>query len=139
MLVVKKPSAILYNWYKEGTFELTSDVYFEENLLDKVIVYSLPYNNIEEDFATLMEKIISIKETEDNEQSKKVRILALKVDFADTHRYFIMEALPRASIYKVSEEGVLDFNKHRLEETTEIIRNSGGLASTIARVAEKAK
>jgi len=95
--------------------------------------------NIEEDFATLMEKIISIKETEDNEQSKKVRILALKVDFADTHRYFIMEALPRASIYKVSEEGVLDFNKHRLEETTEIIRNSGGLASTIARVAEKAK
>jgi glycosyltransferase involved in cell wall biosynthesis len=52
MLVVKKPSAILYNWSKEGTFELTSDVYFEENLLDKVIVYSLPYTqNIEEDFA----------------------------------------------------------------------------------------
>ena len=59
------------------------------------------------------------------------------MDFADTHRYFIMEALPRASIYKVSEEGVIDFNKHKLEQTTEIIRNSGGLASTIARVAEK--
>lgn len=93
--------------------------------------------NIEEDFATLMEKIVAIKETEDNEQTKKARVQAIRVDFADTHRYFIMEALPRASIYKVSDEGVLDFNKHKLEETTEIIRNSGGLASTIARAVEK--
>ena len=36
MLVVKKPTAILYNWYKQGTFELTSDVYFQENLEEKV-------------------------------------------------------------------------------------------------------
>jgi len=51
MLVVKKPSAIVYGWGKIGTFELTSDVYFEENLQDKVVVYSLPYiKNIEEDF-----------------------------------------------------------------------------------------
>jgi glycosyltransferase involved in cell wall biosynthesis len=51
MLVVKKPSAIVYGWGKIGTFELTSDVYFEENLQDKVVVYSLPYiRNIEEDF-----------------------------------------------------------------------------------------
>ena len=51
MLVVKKPSAIVYGWDKIGTFELTSDVYFEENLQDKVVVYSLPYiRNIEEDF-----------------------------------------------------------------------------------------
>lgn len=51
MLVVKKPSAIVYGWGKIGTFELTSDVYFEENLEDKVIVYSLPYiRSVEEDF-----------------------------------------------------------------------------------------
>ena len=51
MLVVKKPSAIVYGWGKIGTFELTSDVYFKENLQDKVVVYSLPYiKNIEEDF-----------------------------------------------------------------------------------------
>jgi len=51
MLVVKKPSAIVYGWSKIGTFELISDVYFEENLQDKVVVYSLPYiKNIEEDF-----------------------------------------------------------------------------------------
>ena len=52
MLVVKKPTAILYNWYKQGTFELTSDVYFQENLEEKVVVYSLPYTgDIESDFA----------------------------------------------------------------------------------------
>lgn len=51
MLVVKKPSAIVYGWGKIGTFELISDVYFEENLQDKVVVYSLPYiRNVEEDF-----------------------------------------------------------------------------------------
>ena len=51
MLVVKKPSAIVYGWSKIGTFELISDVYFEENLQDKVVIYSLPYiKNIEEDF-----------------------------------------------------------------------------------------
>ena len=51
MLVVKKPSAIVYGWGKIGTFELISDVYFEENLQDKVVVYSLPYiKNVEEDF-----------------------------------------------------------------------------------------
>ena len=51
MLVVKKPSAIVYGWGKIGTFELTSDVYFEENLQDKVTVYSLPYiRSVEEDF-----------------------------------------------------------------------------------------
>ena len=51
MLVVKKPSAIVYGWSKIGTFELISDVYFEENLQDKVVVYSLPYiKNVEEDF-----------------------------------------------------------------------------------------
>ena len=51
MLVVKKPNAIVYGWGKIGTFELISDVYFEENLQDKVVVYSLPYiRNIEEDF-----------------------------------------------------------------------------------------
>ena len=40
MLVVKKPSAIVYGWGKIGTFELISDVYFEENLQDKVCMIS---------------------------------------------------------------------------------------------------
>ena len=33
----KKPSAIVYGWYKEGEEIITSDVYFEEGLEDDVI------------------------------------------------------------------------------------------------------
>lgn len=48
----KKPSAIVYNWNREGEVTLVSDVYFEENLFDDVIVYSLPYtNNVLEDYS----------------------------------------------------------------------------------------
>jgi O-antigen biosynthesis protein len=48
----KKPSAIVYNWDREGKEVLISDVYFEEHLYDKVIVYSLPYtNNVVDDYS----------------------------------------------------------------------------------------
>jgi glycosyltransferase involved in cell wall biosynthesis len=48
----KKPSAIVYNWYKEGEEILVSDVYWEEGLHDEVIIYSLPYtNNVVEDYS----------------------------------------------------------------------------------------
>jgi len=59
MLKTKKPSAIVYGWYKLGTFTLISDVYYEENLLDEVIVYSLPFtNNINNDFSRYRPDII---------------------------------------------------------------------------------
>lgn len=95
---------------------------------------------IQLDFETLQERIVAIKESDDNEQSKKKAIQLIKCDFADTHRYFIMEALPRASIYKVSEEGVLDFSKHKLDEIKEIVRHSSqGMASNIKAVVEANK
>ena len=55
----KKPSAIVYGWRELGTFTLTSDVYFEENLLDEVIIYSLPNtDDIIKDFSTYKPDII---------------------------------------------------------------------------------
>ena len=52
MLKTKKPSAIIYGLEEKGTLTLISDIYFEENLQEEVIVYSLPYNNtISQDFA----------------------------------------------------------------------------------------
>ena len=48
----KKPSAIVYGWYKEGEELLVSDVYFEEGLFDDVVVYSLPYtDSVVEDYS----------------------------------------------------------------------------------------
>ena len=46
----KKPSAIVYGWYKHDEEIIISDVYFEEGLEDEVIIYSLPYTgNVLED------------------------------------------------------------------------------------------
>ena len=48
----KKPSAIVYGWRELGTFTLTSDIYYEENLLEEVVIYSLPYtDDINKDFS----------------------------------------------------------------------------------------
>jgi glycosyltransferase involved in cell wall biosynthesis len=55
----KKPSAIVYGWRELGTFTLTSDVYYEENLLDEVVVYSLPYtDDISKDFSVYKPDVI---------------------------------------------------------------------------------
>ncbi len=55
----KKPSAIVYGWRELGTFTLTSDVYYEENLLGEVIIYSLPLtDNIINDYSKYKPDII---------------------------------------------------------------------------------
>jgi glycosyltransferase involved in cell wall biosynthesis len=55
----KKPSAIVYNWYRLGTEILVSDVYHEEFLFDEVVVYSLPYtDNVFEDFTKYQPDLI---------------------------------------------------------------------------------
>jgi glycosyltransferase involved in cell wall biosynthesis len=55
----KKPSAIVYNWYKQGEELLVSDVYFEEYLHDDVVVYSLPYtDNVFEDYSKYQPDLI---------------------------------------------------------------------------------
>ena len=47
----KKPSAIVYGLDTVGDLKLISDVYFEENLFDEVVVYSLDYvDSVIEDY-----------------------------------------------------------------------------------------
>jgi hypothetical protein len=60
----KKPSAIVYGLEVKGELILTSDVYFEENLHDEVVIYSLPYkDSVIEDYTKYTpDLIISIDE-----------------------------------------------------------------------------
>ena len=41
-MITKKPSAIVYGWYKLGDELLETNVYSEEGLWDEVKIYSLP-------------------------------------------------------------------------------------------------
>jgi glycosyltransferase involved in cell wall biosynthesis len=47
----KKPSAIIYGWYRLGEELLRSEIYWEDHLADEIHVYSLPYTgDVESDF-----------------------------------------------------------------------------------------
>jgi glycosyltransferase involved in cell wall biosynthesis len=47
----KKPSAIIYGWYRQGEEILTSGVYWEDGLMDDVQIYSIPYtDNVLDDY-----------------------------------------------------------------------------------------
>ena len=40
-MITKKPSAIIYGWYKLGEEVLETNIYTEEGLWDEVMVFSL--------------------------------------------------------------------------------------------------
>lgn len=49
----KVPSAIVYFWNRQGEVTLQSDIYFQERLIDKVVIYALEWTSqVEKDFAT---------------------------------------------------------------------------------------
>ena len=51
-MITKKPSAIVYGWPVLGTVTLRSDIYYEENLYDEVIIHSLEYtDNVFKDYS----------------------------------------------------------------------------------------
>lgn len=53
------PSAIVYGWDRIGEFELISDVYWEEGLFERVIIYSLPITgSVEFDYSTYQPDLI---------------------------------------------------------------------------------
>lgn len=55
----KKPSALVYFWYKEGEELLQTSIYTEENLWDEVMIYSLPYrDSVVEDYSKYRPDII---------------------------------------------------------------------------------
>jgi glycosyltransferase involved in cell wall biosynthesis len=62
-MITKKPSAIVYGWYKLGEELLETDIYGEEGLWDEVVVYSLPDpTNVIEDYTKYRpDLIISLK------------------------------------------------------------------------------
>ena len=74
----KLPSAIIYNFHIKGEIKLQSQIYWEENLRNDVVLYSLPYpENVIEDYTKYKpDLIISIGEeiNIEHNQLKKIYI-----------------------------------------------------------------
>lgn len=114
------------------------------SLFEYALQLLLPYmeielrSMIEDDFKTLQEEIRAIHAAEGvAEQTKSKDVQDLKKDFADAHRYFVFDTLPKASIVKISRDGMIDFKRHDIKEITAIIGQKRGLPSAIKNMATK--
>lgn len=110
-------------------------VVYSEYAIQLLIPYLLTETKrkIEDDWIQVQTEIANIKANDNNEQSRNRRILELRRAFADTHKAVSMATLSRVGIVKVSEEGLVNFDKTDISKIAAIIR-SGGLPSGIEKV-----
>jgi len=85
---------------------------------------------IQKDFELFRNKARSIKESNDHEESKKKKILDLKMDFAESHKFFALFALNRVGLVKLAEEGTIDFKSTDFDSLKRVIRDSGAGTET---------
>lgn len=79
---------------------------------------------IELEYQELLREIEKIEEKNIAKASKDKEIESLKIEFAETHEYYILSALGRVGIIKVSDEGVLDFNTFDFDKLRSAINNT---------------
>lgn len=80
---------------------------------------------IQEDMESLRNEIQKLKATEKNEVTKEKKIMELKMDFAETHEAYVFTALTKVGIIKIQEEGVIDFEKHDINQIARAVRAGG--------------
>lgn len=94
---------------------------------------------IQQDYAILQAAFTKINNTNLNDASKKTLINRLKEDFANAHRFYIMQALNRVGIVRVEDEGVIDFESTDLDTFTKIIRDTHNTSAVGAFKAQEGK
>ena len=80
------------------------------------------------DMRTLDTELGRIYQTEKNDATRREKMLAVQVEFAETHEFYIFEAFSRIGILHISDEGVLDFDKRDIDSITGLVRAGAGAA-----------
>ena len=80
------------------------------------------------DMRTLDAELGRIYQTEKNDATRREKMLAVQVEFAETHEFYIFEAFSRIGILHISDEGVLDFDKRDIDSITGLVRAGAGAA-----------
>lgn len=94
---------------------------------------------IQEDFNSMDDKIQIMKQTPGlSEKTREMTTDLFHEEFADRHRYYILKALNKIGIVKVSEDGDIDFGKLDLQVMSEIIRSSSNIRSVATSTTESA-
>ena len=78
---------------------------------------------IQQDYTILATAFNKINDSSLNPESKKALIKSLEADFANAHRFYIMQALNRVGVVRVEDEGIIDFESTDLDTMTRIVRD----------------
>jgi len=102
-------------------------VYFEYGI--GLVISHLDFQlkgEIQKDYTILAAAFNRIMNSSINPETKKSLINGLKEDFANAHRFYIMQALNRVGVVKVEDEGIIDFESVDIDTMTKIVRDTSG-------------
>lgn len=91
---------------------------------------------VERDFKVLEATIDKLRNIPNlNDQSREKEEMRFRKEFADSHTFLIFEALPKASIIKISQDAVINFGKTEFEALGATIRGvaHSGMATGLKR------
>ena len=92
---------------------------------------------IQKDFNEMDARIQAIKHSKSlSDKTKEMSVDILHEEFADRHRYYVLKALNKIGIVKVSEDGDIDFGKLDLQVMSDIIRTTGNKETAMATTAQ---
>jgi hypothetical protein len=94
---------------------------------------------IEQDYTLLRAAFNKINNSSLNPQTKKTVTNRIKEDFANAHRFYIMQALNRVGIVKVEDEGIIDFESTDLDILTKAVRDTSNTNAVAAFKAQEGK
>ena len=94
---------------------------------------------IQQDYAILQAAIRKVWSSKLHDQSKETYINRLKEDFADAHRFYVMQALNRVGIVRVEDEGIIDFESTDLDTFTKVVRDTSNTGAVGALKAQEGK
>ena len=92
---------------------------------------------IEANYHAMQAKIVEIEalsSAAENDESKKIKIIALRRDFADAHLYYLDLGLSKIGVIKIADDGIINLTDESLGSMKAIVRMSGGIRSSAKQV-----
>ncbi len=138
-----QPTALTYNFLVLDTIQKMRDAQAAGDK-DKYFVYfdyamGFAIHHLDTDTRRKIEdarklfakEVRKIKEGSMHDDEKRKDMQALKEDFANNHRYYVMLTLSKIGIVKVMDEGVIDFNELDIEGLKRVVRSDRGLEAAM--------
>jgi len=102
-------------------------------------MHPLVREGISKDFQLMIDAIQNIRKTEQNDASKKSKVLHIQKDFVDTHQAYLFDTLPNAGLANIKADGDVDYDKISFEQMKNVVRNQIGTKTAVDRAVAEAE